>query len=233
MINSDKIKNELRKIFEDLDSLNDIDNEINLDFVEPKSIDIPDITNLFREVDIFHSDLLYEIECNKNKTYNQTTINENFEKIEKSFLNYQMLRKDISNYELEILDKKTTYQGFSSHIENLNNEVTTIRQQLIDHENECNQASKELIQYKKDFYGDALTSIEDLEELDSNNSTNLSATDFDSHPLNKVYNDYSNFSDMMGIEKNNLENSLNLSVNDLEKTDEALLKFSNSLFIIT
>lgn len=112
MINSDKIKNELRKIFEDLESLNDIDNEINLDFVEPKSIDIPDITNLFREVDIFHSDLLYEIECNKNKTYNQTTINENFEKIEKSFLNYQMLRKDISNYELEILDKKTTYQGF-------------------------------------------------------------------------------------------------------------------------
>lgn len=73
-----------------------------------------------------------------------------------------------------------------------------------------------------------MTSIEDLEELDSNNSTNLSATDFDSHPLNKVYNDYSNFSDMMGIEKNNLENSLNLSVKDLEKTDESLLKFSNS-----
>jgi hypothetical protein len=228
MINSDNIKNELTKIFEDLKSLNDIDNEIQLDFVEPKSIDIPDITNLFREVDIFHSDLLYEIEFNKNKTYNQKTINENFEKIEKSFLNYQLLRKDISNYEVQLLDKKTDYQGFSSHIENLNNEITNIRQQLIDHENECNQALLELRQREKDFHSDSLNSIEDLEELDSNNSSNLSATDFDNHPLHKVYNDYSNFSDLMDIEKNNLKNSLNLSVKDLEQTNDKLSNFSNS-----
>ena len=228
MINSDKIKNELKKIFEDLKSLNDIDNEINLDFAEPKSIELPDVTNLFKEIDVFHSDLLYEIESNKNKTYNQKTINENFEKIEKSFLNYQLLRKDISNCELEILDKKTDYQGFSSHIEDLNNEVSNIRQQLIDHENECKQALLELLQCKKDFYGDSLTSIEDLEELDANNSSNLNETDVENHPLYKVYNDYSNFSDLMATEEDNLKSSLNLSIKDLEKRNEELLKFSNS-----
>lgn len=228
MINSNNIKNELTKVFEDLESLNEIDNEINLDFVEPKSIELPDVTNLFREIDVFHNDLMYEIECNKNKTYNQKTINENFEKIEKSFLNYQLLRKDISNCELEILDKKTDYQGFSSHIENLNNEITNIRQQLIDHEKECKQALLELRQREKDFHNDSLNSIEDLEELDSNNSSNLSATDFDNHPLYKVYNDYSNFSDLMVIEEKNLKDSLNLSIKDLDQTNDKLLKFSDS-----
>lgn len=219
MINSDNIKKELTKIFEEFESLNEIQNEINLNLVEPKNFNIPDITNLFKEINIFYNDLLYEIECNQNKSYNQKNINEKFEDIEKIFLNYQLLKKDISNFEINLLDKKTDYEGLLLAVEHYNDEIVKINQKIEDNKNEFSKALSELEANTKNYFSNLSNSEEDIEERD------LNIEDLEHHPLYQSYIDFSEQNYLVDID---LKNDLKYEKIQLEKWERAVLKFKES-----
>ncbi len=226
MINSDNIKNELTKIFKDFESLNEIHNEINLNLVSPKNIDIPNITNLFKEIEIFHNDLLYEIECNQNKSYNQKNINEKFENIEKIFLNYNLLKKEISNFEIQLLDKKTDYEGLLFIVENHNDEIVSINKKIEDNSVELSKALLELEDHKKNYFNNISDSEEDIEERDLNNSLNLE--EYEDHPLHKIYIDFLDFSEQNSFFERYLKNALKCEKIKLEKSQREILKFKES-----